>query len=227
MTSIFWLSQADLYFPPLDDALREPDGLLAAGGDLRLERLLAAYSRGIFPWYEPGDTILWWSPDPRAVIFPEKIHISRSLQRQLNKAPYRITYDEAFEQVIQTCADIPRIPEGSWLGDEMIESFWHLHLKGHAHSIEVWDKKTLIGGLYGVAINGVFSGESMFSLKPNASKIAMAHLCQGLESWGYQLLDCQIMNPHLASMGAIEIPRRIFIDILNKPSEISKFAWRE
>ncbi len=225
MTSIFWLSQADFKFPPVEHALVEPNGLLAAGGDLSESRLFSAYQNGIFPWYEPNDTILWWSPNPRAVIFPEQIYTSKRLQREINQQSYKITFDKAFNKVIKACAEIPRAQEGCWLGDEMIEAFCQMHLAMQAHSIEVWEDENLIGGLYGVAVNGVFSGESMFSLKPNASKIAMVHLCQALKSWGYQLLDCQVMNPHLASMGAIEIPRPIFIDILIKPASISKLAW--
>lgn len=197
-------------FPDPANAERDPDGLLAVGGDLSPTRLLNAYRRGIFPWFGELDPILWWSPDPRMVLFPEKLIINRSLKKTLRKAPFRITFDLAFEQVIHACA-APRPNEpGTWLSDEMIHSYTQLHQQGVAHSAEAWQDDELVGGLYGIALGRVFFGESMFSKVSNASKIAFTALVERLREAGYVLIDCQVYTSHLESLGAELIPRSEF-----------------
>lgn len=210
MHPISWLSNHDLHFPPIEQALPEPDGLLAVGGDLDPQRLMAAYYEGIFPWYESGTPILWWSPDPRMVLVPGDVHISRSLRRQLRRGHYNISMDTAFRDVIRQCADLRKYREGTWITPEMQQAYIRLHGQGHAHSVEVWQDSRLIGGLYGVAIGPLFFGESMFSLQDNASKIAFLALARQLETWGFRLIDCQIPTPHLARLGAKPMPRSIF-----------------
>lgn len=206
-----WLHPLRLEFPPVENALREPDGLLAAGGDLSAERILAAYRQGIFPWFNPDEPILWWSPDPRCVLFPERLHVSRSLRKALRKQAFRVTFDSAFEQVIAACAAPRAYAKGTWISPEMQRAYCRLHWLGHAHSVEVWQDSELIGGLYGLALGGIFFGESMFSNRPNASKIGFVHLVEHLKKWGYALIDCQVYSDHLASLGADEIPRAEFI----------------
>ncbi|GBG02998.1 leucyl/phenylalanyl-tRNA--protein transferase [Azospira sp. I13] len=206
-----WLT-AHAPFPPLSAALKEPNGLLAVGGDLSAERLLEAYRRGIFPWYSPGEPILWWSPDPRMVLFPEEFRISRSLGKILRRGDYEVRLDSAFMQVIEACADTPRPGQhGTWIVPEMQAAYRKLHELGYAHSVEVWASGELIGGLYGIALGRMFYGESMFSWRTNASKIAAAHMARFLQQQGFGLVDCQMRTAHLASLGAREIPRQEFI----------------
>lgn len=202
-----WL-YADTPFPPVAQALKEPNGLLAGGGDLSPLRLLAAYRCGIFPWYSPGEPILWWSPDPRMVLFPGALRITRSLAKTLRNADYRVTLDSAFAQVIAACAAVPRPGQnGTWITTEMQQAYIRLHALGYAHSIETWRGGQLVGGLYGVAIGRAFCGESMFSHVTDASKIALAHLCRFLAERGFGIIDCQMETAHLTSLGARPIPR--------------------
>jgi leucyl/phenylalanyl-tRNA--protein transferase len=202
-------------FPTVDAALREPNGLLAIGGDLGVRRLINAYRQGIFPWYNKGDPILWWSPDPRTLLIPRELHISRSLRKLLRKRRFALTMDRDFPRVINACAAVSRHGEtGTWLQPEMIRAYQALHIRGIAHSVEVWEREQLVGGLYGVAIGRAFFGESMFSHASNASKIALVSLCQRLACWGFALIDCQVVTEHLLSMGAASVPRATFIAML-------------
>ena len=203
-------------FPPLEHALEEPDGLLAAGGDLSPERLLDAYSRGIFPWLDKDQPILWWSPNPRAVLFPEQLHVSRSLRKTLRKGHYQVSLDRQFSRVIRACAEPRHYSEGTWITAEMIHAYERLHRLGHAHSVEAWLDGELVGGLYGVALGRIFFGESMFSRATDASKVAFVHLVGQLARWGYQLIDCQVESPHLTSLGATLIPRPHFQRLLQQ-----------
>ncbi len=206
-----WLTAAH-EFPPLATALSEPNGLLAVGGDLAPERLLAAYRRGIFPWYSPGEPILWWSPDPRMVLFPAEFKVSRSLGRTLRRGGYEVRLDTAFARVIAACAQTPRRGQhGTWIVPEMQAAYRRLHELGLAHSVETWVDGELVGGLYGIALGRMFYGESMFSWRSDASKIAVAHLAAYLERLGFGMVDCQMHTTHLASLGAREIPRDDFI----------------
>jgi len=210
------LAAADPHgFPDVRQALREPNGLLAVGGDLSPERLLAAYRRGIFPWYSAGDPLLWWSPDPRTLLFPEGIHVSRSLRRRLRRRTLGVTLDRAFGDVIAACS-APRDPEGgTWILPEMIRAYQRLHALGHAHSLEVWQDGRLVGGLYGVALGGVFFGESMFSRVDDASKVGLVYLCERLAAWGFGVIDCQMRTDHLMSLGALERRRSDFVALLD------------
>ena len=212
-------------FPPVEQALAEPDGLLCAGGDLSTARLLEAYRRGIFPWYSTGQPILWWSPDPRTVLRPEALRVSRSLARTLRRGALRTTIDSRFESVIAACGDARLRPEGTWISAEMREAYARLHAGGHAHSVETWLDDRLVGGVYGVALGRVFFGESMFSLVPDASKVALVRLCAELRDRQYRLLDCQVASPHLASLGAESMPRRQFTALLAE--EIDSLAPRD
>ncbi|MBA4502101.1 leucyl/phenylalanyl-tRNA--protein transferase [Marinobacterium marinum] len=207
---IAWLADDSLDFPPLKQALTDPDGLLAAGGDLSEARLLTAYRQGIFPWYNPGEPILWWSPDPRCVLFPGDLYLSRSMRKRLRKTDYRVTFDTAFARVIAACAAPRRKQAGTWISDDIFTAYLNLHHQGIAHSVEVWVGEELAGGLYGLGIGKVFFGESMFSTQRDCSKIAFAWLATQLRHWHYELIDCQVYNDHLASLGATEIPRAIF-----------------
>lgn len=209
-----WLSPKHLRFPDIRSALKEPDGLLAAGGDLAPERILAAYRQGIFPWFSPGDPILWWSPDPRTVLFPKTHHISKSLRKTLCKGIYKVSFDQCFNQVMRACAAPRSYADGTWICEEMIDSYTELHHRGYGHSVEVWQEDTLVGGLYGLALGQVFFGESMFSRADDASKVGFAHLVRQLLRWDFQLIDCQVANPHLFSLGAEEIPREEFQKLL-------------
>ena len=192
-------------------------GLLAVGGDLRPERLLLAYRSGIFPWYSAGDPILWWSPDPRLILFPEWLHVSRRLQRLLKQGVFRITTDTVFGQVIRACAAAPRPrQDGTWITPEMIDAYCGLHRQGYAHSFEAWHGDNLAGGLYGISIGGCFFGESMFSWETNASKAAFVRMVRQCAEWGIPLIDCQLANPHLLRLGAREVPRSLFLDLLEK-----------
>ena len=201
-------------FPPLDDALREPDGLLAVGGDLSVPRLLAAYRRGIFPWFEEPGHILWWSPDPRAVIFPSELHLSRSLRKRLRCSPYRVTADTAFGAVMAGCAARRPGSDGTWIGRSMQSAYAAMHRAGFAHSVEVWSDEELVGGLYGVSIGKVFFGESMFARAADASKIGFAHLAVQLREWGFALIDCQQDTAHMRRFGSRCIARAEFRDIV-------------
>lgn len=209
-----WLSPQNLDFPPVEYAMDEPNGLLAAGGDLNPDRILAAYRQGIFPWFNPGDPILWWSPNPRTVIFPETHHVSKSLRKTLRKGLYRVTFDRAFVQVMQGCAAPRNYANGTWISDAIIASYTELHRRGFCHSVEVWLGEELVGGLYGMALGKVFFGESMFSRADNASKVGFTYLVRTLRDWGFQLIDCQVANEHLFSLGAKEIPREDFQELL-------------
>lgn len=212
-----WLRPDDLNFPSPNHALTEPNGLLAVGGDLSLERLLAAYKLGIFPWYETGQPILWWSPDPRMVLFPDELHISKSLNKVLNKKAFNVTADQDFPAVISACANQrSKNREGTWITDEMQQAYINLHESGWAHSIEVWQENELVGGLYGIAIGGVFFGESMFATQDNASKVAFVHLVKSLQKRGIKLIDCQVSSEHLTSLGAREIKRSEFMYYLSE-----------
>ena len=198
-------------FPPIETALTEPDGLLAAGGGLSVPRLVDAYSRGIFPWFNDGDPILWWSPDPRMVLAPRDLHISRSLKRRLRQHDYTVTADTAFEAVLDACAAPRDGSGGTWLIPAMRRAYASLHRAGFAHSVEVWMDGVLAGGIYGVAIGRMFFGESMFSARTNGSKIALVYLAAQLDRWGFPLIDCQLETDHLASMGAAPMPRAAFL----------------
>jgi leucyl/phenylalanyl-tRNA--protein transferase len=203
-------------FPPVEQALLKPNGLLAAGGSLSADRLLDAYRHGIFPWFNTGEPILWWSPDPRMVLIPEEFQISRSLRKTLRDKRYEVRTDSAFEQVMRACAAPRREQAGTWIHEDMIAAYTELHQKGVAHSVEIWMDGNLVGGLYGISIGRMFYGESMFSHATNASKIALAHLTAQLQRWGYGMIDCQMSTPHLASLGAREIPRAEFLHRLKE-----------
>ncbi len=201
-------------FPPPD--LADDNGLLAIGGDLTESRLLHAYSMGIFPWYSEGDPVLWWSPDPRLVLFPNEFKASRSLRQTIKKGEFRITIDTAFEEVISNCASLCRKGDrGTWITNEMMEAYIRLHHSGFAHSAEAWSGGVLAGGLYGISLGSAFFGESMFTKKSNASKVAFAKLVKQLVKYNFSIIDCQITTPHFISLGAREIRRREFLDILD------------
>ncbi|MCP4715931.1 MAG: leucyl/phenylalanyl-tRNA--protein transferase [Deltaproteobacteria bacterium] len=205
----------EIIFPRPD--LAEPSGLLAVGGDLSVERLLTAYSLGVFPWYSGDDPILWWSPDPRLMLEPGNLKISRSLQRVLNKKVFSITFDRDFEAVIRSCALTKRKQEdGTWIVDEMISAYIRLHETGFAHSMECWYEDELAGGLYGVSIGSAFFGESMFTERTDASKVALVHLVAALTTWKFDLIDCQVPSDHLLRMGAQEMERTEFLQRLKK-----------
>jgi leucyl/phenylalanyl-tRNA--protein transferase len=216
MSTVVWLGESDSpeAFPPVEQALKEPDGLLAAGGDLSAERLLAAYRRGIFPWYSRGQPILWWSPDPRAVLIPSELKVSRSLAKTLRNAGFDVRFDTEFAAVIRACGDRRLRPEGTWISREMRAAYTQLYELGHAHSVEVWRADELLGGLYGVALGKVFFGESMFSRERDASKVALKHLCDRLVAKDFALIDCQMATPHLQSLGARLIPRSEFTQLV-------------
>lgn len=236
---ITWISSDDApeAFPDVEKAFDVPDGLLAAGGDLSTERLLYAYSHGIFPWFNEGQPILWWSPNPRCVIKPAELHISRRLKRSLRNSGFEIRFNSAFDEVVAKCAEDRPGQDGTWITPEMSAAYSLLNTKGWAHSAEVWSDGKLAGGLYGLAIDRVFFGESMVSRETNASKAAMVALCCLLARRGFALLDCQVESPHLMSMGAILIPRQQFSTVLReycleylpfgdwpaKPQEINDF----
>jgi leucyl/phenylalanyl-tRNA--protein transferase len=217
---IHWL-EPDGDFPPVERALRRPNGLLAAGGDLSPERLLRAYRLGIFPWFSAGEPILWWSPDPRMALFPDELKIARSLAKTLRKRDFEVRVDSAFEQVILACSEPRPHQPGTWITREMQAAYARLHRLGVAHSVETWRGGELIGGLYGVALGRMFYGESMFSRADNASKIALVHLVRQLQRWQFGLIDCQMNTPLLSSFGAREIRRveftRRMAELVNYP----------
>lgn len=216
MKTITWLSPQDGpdWFPPLERALDEPSGLLAAGGDLSVARLLAAYRRGIFPWYSPGQPVLWWSPDPRAVLFPEEFHCTRSLAKTLRNGGFVSAIDQDFHGVIEACAAPRPQSVGTWITPEMLAAYVELHRRGYAHSVETWRDGELVGGLYGVRLGGVFFGESMFSRERDASKVALARLVEACVAGGIVIIDCQMASTHLESLGSRRIPRARFQGLL-------------
>lgn len=201
-------------FPDAELAEREPNGLLAIGGDLSAPRLINAYRQGIFPWYSEDQPILWWSPDPRTVLYPAQLQVSRSLRKTLRQGRFTASLDRDFGAVIQACAAARQDAEGTWITPEMTSSYLGLHEAGLAHSVEVWQGDELVGGLYGIALGQVFFGESMFSRMTDASKLALVHLVNHLTAWGFQLIDCQVYSKHLISLGATEISRRAFLQHL-------------
>ena len=213
MSSIVWLEDNDYEFPPVAQALTEPDGLLAAGGLLSPEILLKAYRHGVFPWYSQGQPILWWSPDPRCVLFPEKLRISRSLKKTLNRNLFAIRQDTAFRDVMQNCAKPRKDTDRTWISRDMVEAYSYMHELGYAHSIECWQQDQLIGGLYGISLGDMFFGESMFSHVTDASKVALVHLCATVKP---KLIDVQVYSKHMESLGAEMIPRSKFIEYLER-----------
>jgi leucyl/phenylalanyl-tRNA--protein transferase len=218
-----WLEPGDP-FPPVERALEDPNGLLAAGGDLSVQRLLEAYRRGVFPWYSAGQPPLWWSPDPRMVLYCSELKVSRSLAKSLRNKGYEVRVDTAFAEVLQGCA---WRPEGTWLGPDMKQAYLRLHREGHAHSFETWRDGRLVGGLYGVALGRVFFGESMFSHETDASKVALARLVAECERRNVPLIDCQMPSPHLASLGSRNIPRWEFEARLAELIDSRVPVWRD
>jgi leucyl/phenylalanyl-tRNA--protein transferase len=220
-----WL-RGDAPFPPVTKALASPNGLLCAGGDLSPRRLVEAYSHGIFPWFSEGDPILWWSPDPRMVLFPDELKVSRSLRKSVERGPYETRFDTAFRDVIEQCA-APRDGQGgTWIVPEMVDAYTRLHEHGVAHSVESWRDGELVGGLYGVALGRVFFGESMFARAPDASKVALVRLVERLREDEFQVIDCQQATPHLASLGAREIPRKAFAQLVQESLQYQPIASR-
>ena len=217
---IHWLRPAEP-FPPVETALAEPNGLLAAGDELSAERLLEAYQQGIFPWFNADQPVLWWSPDPRMVLLPAELRVARSLAKVLRNRVYEVRADSAFRTVMQACAKPRNHQNGTWISPAMIEAYHALHRRGIAHSIETWIDGELAGGLYGVAIGRMFYGESMFTRVTDASKIALVHLVRQLERWGFGMIDCQMHTAHLGRMGGREIPRAAFVrklgELVNYP----------
>jgi leucyl/phenylalanyl-tRNA--protein transferase len=223
-----WLN-GDTPFPPVSKALKSPNGLLCAGGDLSPERLVDAYSHGIFPWFSDGDPILWWSPDPRMVLFPDELRVSRSLRKTLAKEAYETRFDTAFRDVMEACAAPRDGHGGTWIVPEMVDAYTQLHERGLAHSVESWLDGELAGGLYGVALGKVFFGESMFTRAPDASKVALVQLVERLKAAGYRVIDCQQATAHLASLGAREIPRKAFAQLVRESIQYPPFTgerWR-
>jgi leucyl/phenylalanyl-tRNA--protein transferase len=223
---VFQLSDSLIFPPP---ALAREDGLLAVGGDLSVPRLLLAYQHGIFPWYSPGEPILWWSPDPRLVLFPAEFHLAKRLARTIRQQVFSITFDTAFAQVIRACGQTRRKEgQGTWLDEDMIGAYCALHDQGHAHSVECRQNGELVGGLYGVALGGVFFGESMFSLVPDSSKVALAGLVERLKGWDFELIDCQVGTGHLQRLGAREISGAEFssrlAEAVAKPSRLGSWS---
>ena len=210
-----WL-RGDTPFPPVSKALQSPNGLLCAGGDLTPERIVEAYSRGIFPWFSEGDPILWWSPDPRMVLFPGELRVSRSLRKAVARGDYETRMDTAFREVMEACAEPRDGQGGTWIVPEMIDAYTALHERGLAHSVESWLDGELVGGLYGVALGKVFFGESMFTRAPDASKVALVKLVERLNEQRFRVIDCQQATSHLASLGAREIPRKEFARLVQE-----------
>ena len=215
---IAWLSSSDSpdAFPDVEDALAEPDGLLAAGGDLSTARILSAYRSGIFPWYDDGQPLLWWSPNPRCVLRPAELHVSRRLRQQIRTSTAVLRFNHKFSDVIRACAGERKSEQGTWITSDMIVAYEQLHADCWAHSIEIWHGDELSGGLYGLCIGNVFFGESMFSIRPNTSKMAMLGLTNHMLSDGLELIDCQVVSPHLLAIGACVIPRQEFTQILKR-----------
>jgi len=221
--------QPECHFPDTSLALEEPDGLLAIGGNLNSDTLFSAYRQGIFPWYNDGQPILWWSPNPRAVIYPDQLKLSRSLKKRLRQQAFEVTLDHAFNDVIQACATPRDDGLGTWITTEMQAAYIEMHRLGHAHSVEAWREGKLVGGLYGIAIGQVFFGESMFSRESDASKVAFALLVAQLQKWQFSLIDCQISSTHMTSLGAKKIPRATFIDHIEvacRTPNLAPHSWR-
>ena len=222
-----WLDAGEP-FPPASRALREPNGLLAAGGELSCERLIEAYRHGIFPWYSDGQPVLWWSPDPRMVLVPSELVISRSLRKRLRNAGFSLRVDTAFREVMEACAEPRYGQSGTWITEEMLAAYCGLHAAGMAHSVETWHEGVLVGGLYGVSLGRMFYGESMFTRATDASKVALAHLARQLTRWRFGMIDCQMQTAHLSSMGARTISRRDFLaalsELINYPTPTG--PWR-
>lgn len=223
-----WLTEA-IEFPDTSFALEDPNGLLAVGGDLSSERILTAYSKGIFPWYSDGQPILWWSPNPRMILIPSEIHIGRSNKKLFKNSKHTVTVDTAFERVMEACAEIPRTDQdGTWITDEMLEAYSRLHKEGHAHSVEVWNNGDLVGGLYGIAMGKAFFGESMFSLESGASKLGFMTLVKNLVIWNYSLIDCQVYTDYLATFGAKNVARETFNFILSSSlQDLNAPSWKK
>jgi leucyl/phenylalanyl-tRNA--protein transferase len=229
MTRLHLLDPTRPEFPDPDQALSDPNGLLALGGELTVRWLLAAYGRGVFPWFDDdAGPVLWWSPDPRAVLFPRELRVSRRLERRLRSGGFTVTLDQAFSEVVEGCAAPRARSAGTWITPRMRRAYGRLHRSGYAHSVEVWQEDALVGGLYGVSLGRMFFGESMFHRVTDASKVALVSLVRQIERWGFSLLDCQVMNPHLASLGAREIPRPAFLALLDDSNAhpTRKGPWR-
>jgi len=222
------LDESELAFPPVEQAMNQPNGLLAIGGDLSPQRILLAYRQGIFPWFGPHQPLLWWSPDPRGVLEPTAMHCSRSLLKQLKRGDVSCWLDRDFAQVIQACAAPRRDSEDTWISPEMQQAYLQLHRLGLAHSVEIWRDEQLVGGLYGLAIGSLFCGESMFSREANASKLALYYLCRHWHTWGGRLIDCQMQNSHLETLGVVEWPRERFVQQLARCRDdvIDPACWR-
>ena len=204
----------EFFFPPPEEA--EPSGLLAIGGGLEPQRLVLAYSQGIFPWYSEGQPILWFSPDPRFVLYPEEFHMSRSLKKRIKKRDFVVTFDQDFSSVINQCSKVPRPGQsGTWITNEMIDAYEKLHQLGIAHSVEVYLDKVLVGGLYGICLGNIYFGESMFALVPDASKVGFSYLVRQLEVWGIEMIDSQVHTEHLERFGARHIPRSTYLSIVH------------
>lgn len=212
-------------FPAINDALRDPDGLLAIGGDLSEERLLHAYKNGIFPWFNDGQPIMWWSPDPRCILLPDEIKISRSLTKNLRQDKFKITYDTTFTEVLDACAASRKGIDDTWITSNIKKAYFNLFKSGYAHSVECWANEKLVGGLYGLAMGKIFFGESMFSLESNASKVALIHLTQQLDKMNFKLIDCQVHSEHLKTLGAKPIQRELFVNILNEHCDYKKTSF--
>ncbi len=219
------------FFPPVETALSEPNGLLAMGGDLSVECLLDAYRHGIFPWFNPGEPILWWSPDPRMVLEPHDIRITRSLAKRIRNGGFEVRLDTVFTDVMRACAAPRADAAGTWISQAMLAAYTRMHAAGYAHSVETWRDGELVGGLYGVAIGRMFYGESMFSRMPDASKVALVRLAQQLQQWEFGLIDCQMETPHLASMGARTLPRSHFTtrlaELVNLPHRAGPWTFSD
>lgn len=224
-----FLSYTSPDFPPVDSALAEPNGLLAIGGDLSPERLISAYRQGIFPWYSADQPILWWSPDPRCVLYPDQLKISRSLYKTLKSKKFTVTIDQAFTQVIEACSAPRTYEENTWISSAMKQAYRDLHQLGYAHSVETWLEGELVGGLYGLSMGKLFFGESMFSRCSDASKVAFVHLVKHLAAYDFPLIDCQLPNNHLLSLGACTIPRTEFLKYLDtylhQPIQTNQNPW--
>ena len=230
MGALTVLSTHRVEFPPPEAALENPNGLLAVGGKLTPEWLLAAYANGVFPWFEDdASPILWWCPDPRAVLWPDGLKIRRSLAKRIRNAGFRVSMDTAFENVVRECSQPRTYSNGTWITRAMMAAYIDLHAKGYAHSVEIWLDDSLVGGLYGVSLGQMFFGESMFASENDASKVAFYHLVQQLTAWKFNLIDCQIMNDHLVSLGVVNLPRSEFLKVLaenrKEPTRTGRWAF--